>query len=183
MLGLSAWAWMITYPKTKKLISNNILENISENCYINYILNFFTQTSTHIPHELSLQVKMSDFTWTKHPASNRVLRLMPKILKMKTISRSNLPILTSRGIKSALYDPDKAVQKTLDKIYGHLLHYVKQSFTSKFNLMSPSVNRIDEVIMRIKASKTGEWELEGDFSYSLQVCFTKGKFHIWHHSF
>ena len=85
--------------------------NLSENYYIEYILKFLTQAATHIPHELSLLAKPSDFTWTKHPASIGVLRLMPKILKMKSISRSHIPNLTSRGIKNALYDPIKAVQK------------------------------------------------------------------------
>ena len=86
---------------------------------------------------------------------------MPKILKLKKISRSNLPFSTSRGIKSALRDPIKVVQKTLDKIYSHLLNYIEQSFTSKFNLLSPSVNGIDEAIKRIKISNTGSWNLKG----------------------
>ena len=95
---------------------------------------------------------------------------MPKILKLKTISRSNLPFSTSRGIKSALRDPIKVVQKTLDKIYSHLLNYIEQSFTSKFNLLSPSVNGIDEAFKRIKISNTGSWNLEVDFGDLYSNC-------------
>ena len=129
--------------------------NISESCYIEYILRFLTQAATHIPHELSLLVKPLHFTLTKHPASIGVLPLMPKILKMKSISRSHFPNLTSRGIKSALHDPIKVVKKTLDKIYSHLIYFFEKTFISRFNLLSPSVNGIDEAIERIKSSKTG----------------------------
>ena len=104
---------------------------------------------------MSLLVKPSDFTLSKHPASIGVLRLMPKILKLESITRCHIPNLTSRGIKSALHDPIKVVQKTLDKIYSHLIHYIKKAFISRFNLLSPSVNGIDEAIERIKSSKTG----------------------------
>ena len=48
--------------------------NISESCYIEYILNFLMQAATHIPHELSLLVKTLDFTWKNFPASIRVHR-------------------------------------------------------------------------------------------------------------
>ena len=50
------------------------------------------------------------------------------------------------------------MQQTLDNIYIHLLHYIEQAFVTKFYLVSPSVNGIDEAIARIKAS-----QLEGDF--------------------
>ena len=64
-------------------------------------------------------------------------------------------------------DPIKTVQKTLDKIYSHLLHFVELAFANRFNMLSPSVNGIDEAISRVKSSKTGTWgnsiELEGDF--------------------
>ena len=109
--------------------------NISESCYIEYIFNFLMQAATHIPHKMSLLVKTSGFFVDKSSCFYRVLRLMPKILKMKTISRSHLPNLTSQSIKSALPDPIKAVQKSLDKIYSHLLHYIEQAFNSKFNLL------------------------------------------------
>ena len=99
---------------------------------------------------------------------------MPKIVKLKSIDRSSLPSLTSRGIKSALKDPIKLIQKTLDKIYSHLIFYIESSFSKKFNLLSPSVNGIDEAIARIKKSKMGKWgssvELEGDFGDLYSNC-------------
>ena len=102
---------------------------------------------------------------------------MPKVLKLKTISRLNLPLLKSRGIKSALNDPIKTIQKALDKIYNHLLHDMESVFVKRFNLLSPSVNGIDEAISRIKLSKTGDWgksiELEGDFEDLYSNCNAK----------
>ena len=52
--------------------------------------------------------------------------------------------------------------------------YIEQAFISRFNLLSPSVNGIDEAIERIKTSKTGTWgssvELEGDFGDLYSNC-------------
>ena len=45
------------------------------------------------------------------------LRLMPKILKFKVITKENVKNLNCRGIKSSMRDPLKMVQKALDKIY------------------------------------------------------------------
>ena len=44
------------------------------------------------------------------------LRLMPKILKFKVITKENVKNLNCRGIKSSMPDPLKIVQKALDKI-------------------------------------------------------------------
>ena len=95
---------------------------------------------------------------------------MPKILKLKTISKvSNL---TCRGIKSSVNDPINLIQKILDKVYSHLLYYIEIEFTRLFGKLSPSVTGIDEA--RVKSSKTGEWgksiEIEGDFGDLYSNC-------------
>ena len=54
--------------------------NLSESAYITFIFDFLSKASTHIPYELSLLVKPSDFTWKHASPSIGVLRLMPKIL-------------------------------------------------------------------------------------------------------
>ena len=102
-------------------------------------------------------VKSSDFSWKHSVSSIGVLRLMPKILKLKKVHRSELSFLTSRGIKSAMNDPIKTVQKALNKIYSHLLHFVECAFANRFNILLPSVNGIDEAILRVKISKMGTW--------------------------
>jgi len=102
---------------------------------------------------------------------------MPKILKMKTISKSNISNLTCRGIKSSMLDPIKLIQKILDNIYSHLLFYIENEFVRLYGKLSPSVTGIDEAITRVKKSKTGEWgnsiEMEGDFGDLYSNCNKK----------
>ena len=71
------------------------------------------------------------------------------------ISRSDLPSLKSRGIKSALKDPIRMLQKSLDKVYNHLLNELNCAFTCRFNILSPSVSGVDEAITRTQSSSTG----------------------------
>ena len=148
--------------------------DISETDYLLNITSFLQQASNNIPHELSLLIKPSDFVWNNQTSSIGVLRLMPKILKLKTVNRTNISSLTSRGIKSAMNDPIKTVQKTLDKLFSHLLHFIELKFTNRFNILSPSVNGMDEAINRIKNSKVGAWgrsiEIEGDFGDLYSNC-------------
>ena len=148
--------------------------DIDEETYLTFILNFIKSAGSSIPHELSLILKPSDFVWQEKEAAIGVLRLMPKILKMNTISRSGLPSLKSRGIKSALKDPIRMLQKSLDKIYSHLLNELECAFTRRFNILSPSVSGVDEAITRTQSSSTGSWgnsvELEGDFGDLYSNC-------------
>ena len=65
---------------------------------------------------------------------------MPKNFKMNTISRSGLPFLKSRRIKSAMKDPIRTLQKSLDKIYNHLLNELECVFVRRFNILSSSVS-------------------------------------------
>ena len=101
---------------------------------------FINSAGASIPHELSSILKPSDFVWPDTEAAIGVLRLMPKILKMNTISRSGLPFLKSRRIKSAMKDPIRTLQKYLDKIYNHLLNELECVFVRRFNILSSSVS-------------------------------------------
>ena len=80
---------------------------------------------------------------------------MPKLQKLKEISKVTIENLTCRGIKSSMKDPIKRVQITLDKIYSHLLYFVEKEFSRIYGILSPSITGIDEAIERIKKSKTG----------------------------
>ena len=104
-----------------------------------------------------------------------VLRLQPKVLKLKVINYANIEKLTSRGINSSMKDPIKVVQKILDKVFSHLLFYVEEKFHSIFGIVSPSVTGVTEAInCRFKKTKTGDWgnslEMEGDFSDLFSNC-------------
>ena len=86
-------------------------------------------------------------------------------------------MLKSRGIKSALNDPIYTIQKAIDKIYNHLLNEIECAFVRRFNILSPSVNGVDEAVSRIQLSRTGDWgksvELEGDFGDLYSICNAK----------
>ena len=99
---------------------------------------------------------------------------MPKILKIKTVSKSNISSLTCRGIKSSMLDPIKLIRNILDKVYRHLLFYIENEFVRLYEKLSPSVTGIDAAITRVKKSKSGEWgssiEMEGDFGDLYSNC-------------
>ena len=147
---------------------------IKEDWYLKNINDFLTTASKNIPFELKEIIKENDFIWKGKKQEIGTLRLMPKILKMKTISKSNISNLTCRGIKSSMHDPIKLVQKILDNIYSHLLFYIENEFVRLYGKLSPSVTGIDEAITRVKKSKTGEWgnsiEMEGDFGDLYSNC-------------
>ena len=148
--------------------------DLNENWYIENILDFIKQAEINLPNELSKIITKSNFIWEEKNPEIGVLRLQPKVLKLKEVSFSNISKLTSRGIKSSMKDPIKIVQKILDKIFNHLLFYVENEFNVKFSKWSPSVGGIDEAINRIKDSKVGNWgssvEIEGDFSDLYSNC-------------
>ena len=148
--------------------------DISEDWYIKNIMSYLKQASENIPDELANIISQGDFKWTEHKPEIGTLRLMPKILKLKVISKENVKNLNSRGIKSSMRDPLKMIQKTLDKIYSHLLYFIETEFWRLHGKLSPSVTGIDEAIERIKKSHTGDWgeslELEGDFGDLYSNC-------------
>ena len=131
---------------------------IKEDWYIRNILDFIKQAELNLPTELSKIITKSNFKWEEKRPEIGVLRLQPKILKLKEINYANVSSLTSRGIKSSMKDPIKVVQQILDK----------------YSKWSPSVCGIDEAISRIKESKIGNWgqsvEIEGDFTDLYSNC-------------
>ena len=127
--------------------------DIKEEWYILNILDFIKQAELNLPSELSKIITKSNFKWEEKRPEIGVLRLQPKILKLKEISHANVSGLTSRGIKSSMKDPIKVIQKILDKLFNHLLYYVENEFNIKYSKWSPSVFGIDEAITRIKESK------------------------------
>ena len=123
--------------------------DLNKSWYIKNILDFLKQAELNLPNELSKIITKSNFIWEVKNPEIGVLRLQPKVLKLKEVSFSNISKLTSRGIKSSKKDPIKIVQKILDKIFNHLLFYVENEFNVKFSKWSPSVGGIDEAINRI----------------------------------
>ena len=99
---------------------------------------------------------------------------MPKILKLKKIDRSEIKNLKCRGIKSSMGDPITVIQKILDKLFNHVLHFKENEFVKRFRFSSPTVTGVKEAGERIRASSTGKRgssiEIEGDFSDLYSNC-------------
>ena len=99
---------------------------------------------------------------------------MPKILKLKVITKERVKNLNWRGIKSSMCDPLKMVQKALHKIYSHLLYFIENEFWRLHGRLSPSVTGIYEAIERIRKTHRGNWgeslELKGDFGDLYSNC-------------
>ena len=81
--------------------------------------------------ELSHINKHKDFDWNFDNAEIGVLQLQPKVLKLKSISRDNISLLKSRGIKSTMKVPIKVIQIILDKIFRHLLFFIETKFMAQ----------------------------------------------------
>ena len=149
--------------------------NIQEEWYIKIIFNFLEEARENIPFEMTNIIKQEDFIWNEGKQEIGNLRLMPKILKLKQVSKSNEGNLTCRGIKSSMNYPMKLIQKVLDKIYSHLLHDIELEFWRLFGKLSPSVTGVEEAIKRVKNSKTGQRgksiEFEGDFGDLYSNCY------------
>ena len=89
---------------------------ISEEWYLVNIMKLIKDAhGENLPTELSKIVLKKDFIWNKTTSEIGVLTLQPKVLKLKTIF---MRILTSRGIKSSMKDPNKVILKILDKIFN-----------------------------------------------------------------
>lgn len=150
------------------------LVNITEKWYIENMLKFIKDAKVNLPLELSKIILKTDFNWKEPNSEIGVLRLQPKVLKLKVINYEHIDSLTSRGIKNSMKDPIKVIQKILDKVFSHLLFYVEEKFHSMFGIVSPSVTGVTETINRFKKTKTGDWgnslELEGDFSDLYSNC-------------
>ena len=148
--------------------------DLIESWYIDNIRKFIIDAKIHLPTELSKIIVKQDFIWDKQCSEIGVLRLQPKVLKLKAVNFENVEHLTSRGIKSSMKDPIKVIQKILDKIFNHLLFHIEENFNLQFGCISPSVTGVKEAISRIKASKTGRWgksiEIEGDFTDLYSNC-------------
>ncbi len=147
---------------------------VTEEWYLDFISNILEMANNSIPRELSNILKANTFQNTIENPCIGTLRLMPKILKLKTICYDETTNLVCRGIKSSLCDPITIIQKAIDKIFDHLLYFLEIRFNTIFETSSPSVMGIDEAIVRTHQARYGTYgesiELEGDFSDLYSNC-------------
>ena len=141
---------------------------VIEEDYLNFIENTISEARESIPTELSSIIKKKHFDNNITNKCIGVLRLMPKVAKLKEINYASIKELKSRGIRSSLNDPLKIIQSVLNKIFGHILYFMEKHFHERFNRLSPSVTGINEAIQRITEVEHGEWgqslEVQSDFS-------------------
>ena len=64
--------------------------NITENWYLGNIMNFINDAKVNLPKELSKIVLNKDFIWNEQTSEIGVLRLQPKVLKLKAINYQNI---------------------------------------------------------------------------------------------
>ena len=142
--------------------------DLDEDIYISQILEYLSDMKKSIPKQLSNIIKPSDFDFKGKAPSLGILRLLPKILKLKTIGPESVDVLKSQGIKASLNDPIQCVQKSLDNIFNHLLFYIEQHFHRRFNRLSPSTTGVIEALERIKEADIGGWgdsvAMDSDFT-------------------
>ena len=144
------------------------LADISEEWYITNMLRYIKDAEKSLPKELKKIVLPSNFKVSIKKPCIGVLRLCPKIHKLKTVSYEKISELKSRGIKSSMKDPIKNIQVILDRIFDHILFYMEKHFHQRYGRMSPCVTGVLEAIERIKAADSGDFgesiEFEADFS-------------------
>ena len=144
------------------------LTNISEEWYIKNMLRYIKDAEKYLPKELKKIVTPTNFKVNVKNPCIGVLRLCPKIHKLRTVSYEKINELKSRGIKSSMKDLIKNIQVILDRIFDHILFYMEQHFHQRFGRMSPCVTGVLEALDRIKETENGEFgesiEFEADFS-------------------
>ena len=144
------------------------LTDISKTWYISNMLRYIKDAEKNLPSELKKIVTAANFKVNVKEPCIGVLRLCPKIHKLKTVLYEKISELKSRGIKSLMKDPIKNVQVILDRVFDHILFYMEQHFHQRYRRMSPCVTCVLEAVERIKSTETGDFgesiELEADFS-------------------
>ena len=142
--------------------------DISEDWYVKNMLRYIKDAEKNLPAELKKIILPSNFKVNVKEPCIGVLRLCPKIHKLKKVSHEKINELKSRGIKSSMKDPIKNVQVILDRIFDHILFYMEKHFHQRYRRMSPCVTGVLEAVERIKLSETGNYgesiEFEADFS-------------------
>ena len=147
---------------------------IEESEYLSDITSYVRNARIFLPNELANIIPKRCFKLNILNPSLGSLRLMPKVLKLKTIAPESVPFLKCRGIKSSMSDPIKSVQLALDHVFNHIIFYQEKHFVYKFGRNSPSVTGVDEAIFRHKKTKVGPFghslEVEADFGNLYSFC-------------
>lgn len=99
-----------------------------------------------------------------------ILRLLPKILKLKHPSFYSIDELTSRGIKSSMHDPINSIASILSELSKTLYENLKTAFKGLFGMEAPPKLGSDQA-MKILSQETfheDTWksslEVSGDFT-------------------
>ena len=113
--------------------------DIKEADYLKDITSYVRNAKMFLSNELASIIPKSCFNLNILTPSLGSLLLMPKVLKLKTISPESVPLLKCRGKKSSMSDPIKSVQLALDHVFNHIIYFQEKHFVEKFGQNSPSV--------------------------------------------
>lgn len=124
--------------------------NVDEKTYLNEICLKINSSITFMPNELR---KLIPYNLLKEsvPSDDHsigILRILPKVLKLKEISYKNIGKLTSRGIRAATNDPLGKLEKILHFITKFLFDKMKEDFQTKEDKEIPMVVSTSDFIKR-----------------------------------
>ena len=149
-----------------------IKSNIIEETYLDELSKIKQHLFKTMPEEIQkklhykLLINLQDLT----RGEIGIMRLLPKILKLKNPSNYTIDELTSRGIKSSLKDPINSISSILAELSKELYENLKAEFERKFKIKAPPKTGSDEAMSMLKTETLSgsDWketlEASGDFT-------------------
>ena len=125
---------------------------IEENDYLRMIHNENMSAITRMPNELKKIVPywLQRIGEPSSDASIGVLRLLPKVLKLKKVEFASLDKLTSRGIRAATADPLGKIEKMLHFIMKKMFTDLKKEYENVYEGKIPMICSTQEFTERFK---------------------------------
>jgi len=115
--------------------------DIKEKVYINTTVNFINNIIQVIPAALSplipRQLKKPVFDGNYNIG---ILRLQPKVLKLKSVNKASINELQCRGIRASVNDPLSILEKILHFILTNIYTRMQQLFRTEFGITITPIN-------------------------------------------
>ena len=132
---------------------NFVQADIIERDYLQNMETFINLSTSSMPYEIRSWVPSKFLKKYTLPANAEIgiMRLQPKILKLKSLDICNLTQLTSRGIRAATSDPLGIVEKIIHYITKKLFEKLEEEFKNTFNIKPPMVKSTKEFVERFNS--------------------------------
>ena len=142
--------------------------NINENEYLIEITKKKLYISFSMPEETKSKLPKSLYSNLLKRRQNEeigIMRLMPKIGKLKIPNSDSVDDLTSRGIKSSINDPINDVSEILSNLSKEVLTALERAFEQNFKRKCPIVKGSLQTSGLLKSEKVGV----SDWMHSIEV--------------